>query len=71
VVGDIGEVTTVMSMCGSASEVARAALATSTGGGGRRRHLLRPNHGGRVQSRCTRSSTGDVEAMRARNREMV
>jgi hypothetical protein len=58
VVGDVGEVTTITTVCGSASEVAGAALATSAGGGGRRRHLLRPNHGGRVQSRCTRSSTG-------------
>jgi hypothetical protein len=58
VVGDVGEVTAVTSVCGSASEVARAALATSASDEGRRRHLLRPNHGGRVQSKCTRSSTG-------------
>jgi hypothetical protein len=44
-------------LCGSASEVAGTALATSAGGGGRRRHLLRPNHNGRVQSRCTWSSS--------------
>jgi hypothetical protein len=58
VVGDVGEVTAVTSVCGSASEMAGAALATSAGGGGRRRHLLRANRGGRVQSMCTGSSTG-------------
>jgi hypothetical protein len=58
VVGDVGEVTTVTSVCGSASEVAGAALATSAGSGGRWRYLLWPNHGGTVQSKCTRSSTG-------------
>jgi hypothetical protein len=36
VVSDVGEVTAVTSMCGSASEVVGAALATSAGGGGRR-----------------------------------
>jgi hypothetical protein len=55
---DVGEVTAVTTVCRSASEVAGAALATSAGGGGCRRNLLWPNHGGRVQSRCTRSSTG-------------
>jgi hypothetical protein len=58
VVSDVGEVTAVTSVCGSASEVAGAALATSAGGGGRRWLLLRPNHDGRVQSKCTRSFTG-------------
>jgi hypothetical protein len=58
VVGDVGEVTAVTSVCGSASEVVGAALATSAGGGGRRRLLLRPNHGGGVQLKCMRSSTG-------------
>jgi hypothetical protein len=58
VVSDVGEVTAIMSVCGSASVVAGAALATSAGGGGRRRLLLRQNHDGRVQSKCTRSSTG-------------
>jgi hypothetical protein len=58
VVNDVGEVTAVTSVCGSASGVAGAALVTSAGGRGRQRLLLRPNHGGRVQSKCTRSSTG-------------
>jgi hypothetical protein len=48
VVSDVGEVTAVTSVCGSASGVAGAALATSAGGGGRRRLLLRPNHGSGV-----------------------
>jgi hypothetical protein len=58
VVSDVGEVTAVTSVCGSASEVVGAVLATSAGGGGRPRLLLRPNHGGGVQLKCTRSSTG-------------
>jgi hypothetical protein len=58
VVGDVQEVATVTSMCGSASEVVGAPLATNTGGGDRRRRLLRPNHGGRVQLMGTRSFTG-------------
>jgi hypothetical protein len=57
-VSDVREVTAVTSVCGSASGVAGAALVTSAGGGGRRRLLLWPNHGGRVQSKCMRSSTG-------------
>jgi len=58
VVGDVQEVATVTSMCGSASEVVGAPLATNTSGGDRRRRLLRPNHGGRVQLMGTRSFTG-------------
>jgi hypothetical protein len=58
VVRDVEEVTAVMSVCGSVSEVVGDALATSAGGGGRRRLLLRPNHDGRVQLKCKRSSTG-------------
>jgi hypothetical protein len=57
-VSGVGEVTAVTSVCGSASEVVGAALATSAGGGGCRWLLLRPNHGGRVQLKYTRSSTG-------------
>jgi hypothetical protein len=58
VVSGVGEVTAVMSVCGSASEVVGAVLGMSAGGGGRRRLLLRPNHSGRVQLKRTRSSTG-------------
>jgi hypothetical protein len=58
VVSDVGEVTPVTSVCGSASEVVGAALATSAGGGGRRRLLFRPNHDGIAQLNGTRSSTG-------------
>jgi hypothetical protein len=58
VVSDVGEVTTVTSVCGLASEVVGAVLAMSADGGGRRRLLLWPNHGGRVQLKRTRSSTG-------------
>jgi hypothetical protein len=57
-VSDVGEVTAVTSVCGSASEVVGAVLAMSAGGVGRRRLLLWPNHGGLVQLNCTRSSTG-------------
>jgi hypothetical protein len=42
VVSDVREVATVTSVCGSVSEVVGATLATSTGGGGRRWLLLRP-----------------------------
>jgi hypothetical protein len=45
-------------MCGSASEVVRAVLAMSAGGGGRQRLLLRPNYGDLVQSNDMMSSTG-------------
>jgi hypothetical protein len=58
VVGDVGEVMAVTLVYGSALEVAGATLATSAGGGDRRRHLLRLNHDSGVQSKCTRSSTG-------------
>jgi hypothetical protein len=58
VVSDVEEVTPVMSLCGSASAVVRAALATSAGDGGRRRLLFRPNHDGIAQLNGTRSSTG-------------
>jgi hypothetical protein len=58
VVSDVGEVTAVTAVCGSASEVVGAALATSAGGGGRQWLLVRPNHGGIVQLNGMRSSTG-------------
>jgi hypothetical protein len=58
VVSGVGEVTAVTSVCGLASEVVGAVLAMSAGGGGQRRRLLRANHGGRVQLKCTRSSMG-------------
>jgi hypothetical protein len=69
VVNDVGEVTTVTSVCGSASEVAGATLATSAGGRGHVRKELRNgqttvvgfNQGARG------APLGDVEAMCARN----
>jgi hypothetical protein len=56
--GDIREVLAVTSRCESLAVIAGIGLAKCTGGRARRRRVLRPAHGGRVQSNGTGSFTG-------------
>jgi hypothetical protein len=58
VVDDVGEVTTVTSVCGSVSEMAGVGRSSRAGGGARRQRVIRPNHGGIVQSNELGSFTG-------------
>jgi hypothetical protein len=50
VVDDVGEVTTVTSVCGSVSEMAGVGRSLRAGGGAHRRLVIRPNHDGIAQS---------------------
>jgi hypothetical protein len=48
----------ITSRCGSPAVVTGGGLAACAGGRARRRCVLRPAHGGRAQSKCSRSFTG-------------
>jgi hypothetical protein len=50
VVDDVGEVMTVTSVYGSVSEMVRVGRSSRAGGATRWRRVIRPNHGGIVQS---------------------
>jgi hypothetical protein len=56
--GDVREVQAVPSMCGSPTVMAGIGLAACASGRARRRRVLWPAHGGRVQSNGTGSFTG-------------
>jgi hypothetical protein len=56
--GEIWGLLAVMSRGGSPAVMARVGLAACAGGRARRRRVLRPAHGGRVQSNHTGSFTG-------------
>jgi hypothetical protein len=56
--GEVREVLAVTSRCGSPTVMAIIGLAACAGGRARLRRVLRPAHGGRVQSNGTGSFTG-------------
>jgi hypothetical protein len=56
--GEVREVLAVTSRCGLSTVMAKIGLAACAGGRARRRRVLRPAHGGRVQSNGTGSFTG-------------
>jgi hypothetical protein len=57
--GEVRRLLAVTSRGGSPAVMAGVGLAACAGGRARRRRVLRPTHGGRVQSNRTRSFTGD------------
>ena len=56
-VDDVGEVTTVTSVCGSILGMVGVGRSSHAGGGARRQRVIRPAHGGMVQSVGSESFT--------------